>query len=106
MQKWSTKRSNLVKESRTGAGYGNGKVQKTTTKVLKKKLISCHSLTNFEIQKLYQNEPRFNGIYSRHNLTKIKYNTIYIIIYSMYNIYIYIYHNIYNNIQYILIYNI
>ena len=28
----------------------------------------CHPLTNFEIQKLYQNEPRFNGVYSRDNL--------------------------------------
>ena len=31
-----------------------------------------HSLTNFEIQKYYQNEPRFNGVYSRDNLQKIK----------------------------------
>ena len=31
-----------------------------------------HSLTNFEIQKFYQNEPRFNGFYSRDNLQKIK----------------------------------
>ena len=31
-----------------------------------------HPLTNFEIQKYYQNEPRFNGVYSRHNLSKIK----------------------------------
>ena len=30
-----------------------------------------HSLTNFETQK-YQNEPRFNGIYSRDNLLKVK----------------------------------
>ena len=30
------------------------------------------SLTNFEIPKHYQNEPRFNGDYSRDNLTKIK----------------------------------
>ena len=30
-------------------------------------------LTNFEIQNYYQNEPRFNGVYSRDNLTnKIK----------------------------------
>ena len=27
-------------------------------------------LTNFEIQKYYQNEPRFNGVYSRNNLPK------------------------------------
>ena len=27
-----------------------------------------HPLTNFERQKYYHNEPRFNGVYSRHNL--------------------------------------
>ena len=26
-----------------------------------------HPLTSFEIQKHYQNEPRFNGVYSRNN---------------------------------------
>ena len=31
-----------------------------------------HPLTNFEIQKYYQNEPRFNGVYSRNNLPKKK----------------------------------
>ena len=31
-----------------------------------------HPLTNFEIQKYYQNQSRFNGIYSRDNLQKIK----------------------------------
>ena len=31
-----------------------------------------HPLTNFEIQKYYQNEPRFNSVYSRDYLTKIK----------------------------------
>ena len=32
-----------------------------------------HSLTNFEIQKDYQNEPRFNGVFSINNLpNKIK----------------------------------
>ena len=31
-----------------------------------------HLLTNFEIQKYYQNELRFNGVYSRDNLPKIK----------------------------------
>ena len=29
-------------------------------------------LTNFEIQKYYENEPKFNGVYSRNNLSKIK----------------------------------
>ena len=31
-----------------------------------------HLLTKFDIQKYYQNEPRFNGVYSRDNLLKIK----------------------------------
>ena len=31
-----------------------------------------HPLTNFEIQICYQNERRFNGVYSRDNLTEIK----------------------------------
>ena len=31
-----------------------------------------HPWTNFEIQRYYQNEPRFNGVYSRDNLPKIK----------------------------------
>ena len=31
-----------------------------------------HPLTNFEIQKYYQNEPKLNGVYSRNNLSKIK----------------------------------
>ena len=31
-----------------------------------------HPLNNFEIQKYYQNESRFNDVYSRDNLTKIK----------------------------------
>ena len=29
-----------------------------------------HHLANFEIQKYYQNEPRFNGAFSRNNLPK------------------------------------
>ena len=44
------------------AGYGN-KIDF---------LILPHLLTNFEIQKHYQDEPRFNGVYSRDNLPKIK----------------------------------
>ena len=35
-------------------------------------LMPPHSLTSFEIQKYYQNEPRFNGVCSRDNLSKIK----------------------------------
>ena len=35
-------------------------------------LMPPHPLTNLEIQKYYQNQPRFNGVYSRDNLSKIK----------------------------------
>ena len=31
-----------------------------------------HILTNFVIQKYYQNEPKFNGVYSINSLPKIK----------------------------------
>ena len=41
-------------------------------------LIPPHPLTNFEIPKCYRNEPRFNGVYSRDNLPKIK-NGAYVI---------------------------
>ena len=40
--------------------------------------MSPHHLTNFEIQKYYENEPKFNGVYSRNNLPKIK-SGVYII---------------------------
>ena len=35
-------------------------------------LIPPHPLTNFEIQKYYKNEPRFNGVFSRNNSFKKK----------------------------------
>ena len=31
-----------------------------------------HALTNFEIQNYYQKKPKFNGLYSRNNLPKMK----------------------------------
>ena len=41
--------------------------------IIKWILIPPNPLINFEIQKCYQNEPKFNGVYSRDNLTnKIK----------------------------------
>ena len=39
-------------------------------KELKKALIPPHPLTNFEIKDYDENEPRFNGVYSRDNLPK------------------------------------
>ena len=45
------------------------KKQQQKTKII---FNASSSLTNSEIQKYYQNEPKFNGIYSRDNLPKIK----------------------------------
>ena len=38
-----------------------------------------HPLTNFEIQNYYQNEPRFNGVYSRNNLPNKRKDRAYVI---------------------------
>ena len=42
-------------------------------------LIPPHPLTNFEIQKYYKNEPRFNGVFSRNNLPKKIKDGVYVI---------------------------
>ena len=58
--------------------YGNGMLR-TGYKLKAKFLIPPHPLTNFEIQKYYQNEPRSNGVFSRDNLSnKIK-DRVYVI---------------------------
>ena len=38
-----------------------------------------HPLTNFEIKKYYENDPRFNDVYSEDNLPKIIKNGAYVI---------------------------
>ena len=38
-----------------------------------------HLLINFEIQEFYQNEPRFNGVFSRDNLPNSIKNVAYVI---------------------------
>ena len=38
-----------------------------------------HPLSNFELEKYYQNEPRFNRVFSRNNLPKIIKDEAYII---------------------------
>ena len=38
----------------------------------KKSLIPFHPLTNFEIQDYFNKEKRFNGVFSRNNLPKLK----------------------------------
>ena len=41
--------------------------------------LTPHPLTNFEIQEYYQNEPRFNGVFSRDNLRNSIKNGVYVI---------------------------
>ena len=42
--------------------------------------MSYHLLNNFEIQRYYQNKPKFNGVYLRNDLCKIKDGTYIIIL--------------------------
>ena len=46
---------------------------------LKNSLILPHPLTNFEIQKCYQNEPKLHGLYSRDNLLEKMKDGVYVI---------------------------
>ena len=55
------------------AGYGSKRAS------LKNILTPPHPLTNFEIQEYYQNEPRFNGVFSRDNLPNSIKNGAYVI---------------------------
>ena len=41
-------------------------------RIKKKSLTPFHPLTNFEIQDYFKNEKRFNGVFSRNNLPKLK----------------------------------
>ena len=47
-------------------------------------MIPPDPLTNFEIQKYYENEPRFNGVFSRDNLPKTIKNGTYVINFDEY----------------------
>ena len=42
-------------------------------------LMLPHPLKNFEIQKYYINQPRFNGVFSRNNLPKKIKDRVYVI---------------------------
>ena len=70
----STLLSNLIQSGKGiyRTGYGN-------KRDLKKALIPPHPSTNFEIEEYYENEPRFNGVYSRDNLPKTIKNGAYVI---------------------------
>ena len=47
-------------------------------------LMPPHPSINFEIQKYYENEPRFNGVYSRNNLPKKTKDGAYVINFDEY----------------------
>ena len=51
---------------------------------LKRFLILPHPLANFEIQKYYPNEPRFNGVYSSDNLPNTTKHEAYVTNYDEY----------------------
>ena len=58
----------------TGKGFvraGEGTIRAGYGSLIKKiTLITPHPLTNFEIKRYYENDARFNGVYSRDNLPK------------------------------------
>ena len=93
------KEINRAGERITRAGYGS-----KGSSVKKKLLIPPPPLTNFEVQKYYQNEPILNGVYYRDNLPyKIK-DEAYIINLDEYSDigthWITLYSNNYNNVTY------
>ena len=45
---------------------------RTGQRIKKKKLTPFHPLTNFGIQDYFKHEKRFNGVFSRNNLPKLK----------------------------------
>ena len=54
----------LADKGNIRAVYGYKRKRIITFMDLKKHLIPPHPLRNFEMQKYYQNEPRFNDVYS------------------------------------------
>ena len=70
------KELNKAEDGVIRAGYGKkiSKRNNKKTRLWKQNgfLMARDLLTNFEIQNYYQNEPRFNGVYSRDNLQKKK----------------------------------
>ena len=53
-------------------GKGTIRAGKGTIRAGEKFLMPPNPLTNFEIQKYYENEPKCNGVYSRNSLSKMK----------------------------------
>ena len=57
----------IIVRARSGNKKGKGIVRAGTRKRLGFSMPS-HPLTNLELERIYQNEPRFNGVFSRDNL--------------------------------------
>ena len=77
-----TLRASLLGNLLAGRGFaraGQGTIRAGYDSSIKKALIPPHPLTNFEIKDYYENEPRFNGVYSRDNLPKTIKNGTYVI---------------------------
>ena len=64
-----TSGASLLDDLLTKTSSGKGTVR-AAEGILKKALIPQYPLTNFERKNYYENEPRFNGVYSRDNLPK------------------------------------
>ena len=64
----------LTRKGMLRAGYGNKEVKGVVRAAYGSEnfLTPLHPLTSFEIHKYYQNEPRFNGVYSRVLSKRIK----------------------------------
>ena len=65
-----------VKAGKGTIGAGEG--------IQKKALMPPNPLTSFKIKEYYENEPRFNGVYSRDNLPKTIKNEAYVINFDEY----------------------
>ena len=64
----------FIRKKRNCKSWFNKQIRKRTCKSWLWKrmalLMPPHLLTNFELEKYYENKPRFNGVYSRNNLPK------------------------------------
>ena len=65
--------TSILANALAGKGVIRAGKRESNNKSRSKLLMPPHPLTNFETQKYYQNEPKFNGVYSRNSLSKIKY---------------------------------
>ena len=79
----------LARKGIVTAGYGNklGKEMVRAGYGSKKNLIPPYHLTNIETQRYYQNECRYNGVYSRDNLYWILMNVVMLVLNGLLSIY-------------------